>query len=513
MLKTFLVAAVATMALTATATAAQTPMVLHNQDGMPACLRIPGSHWMQGLYLYWDKRDLFQRTVHAIPMEQMNQSAFHAGAGSEALRCQQGTDNLLVNDELLARVARFITKGAKTQYELKADAKEWKGYAISADVQKALQQVREGGVEFRDSSIDTPEKFYHGLITASPTFEYTVETNHALTKRYGMQFSTLIYKLWLESNKENQTFMKTVGGYLDRKKSDYKSGELAARMKKEAVVILPGFMHVPQKDRLQSVYDYLKKAGIRYERVSHSPAGSMAVNASYLHQAILRQTSAGYDVIVAAGSKGVTDTLKALVDHSEEYETMAKTDGSGRVLSFLNLSGVVTGSYVPDWVNKMGGIARAISLMKIKGIADDDNLGIGHSDQDWAGLFEMTTPYLAANLQPQMEKNLPRSVFYVNVLGLTTEYGLSRDEQVLRMQNELVRGMMHLDYATDGFVVYPKNQIHRSWVSKVVDFPLEKGGHAVLDAEFQGHSLTETDTHDRLLTAILNAILDNTGKK
>lgn len=453
----------------------------------------------KGLLLFWS-RDPYQQTIRAVPLDRNNTVAIMtnqggAGPGRQAeqpLRDYDCSDWKTLSDHARGGHLGTVLNGADTEID---------GYAIDDQTRLALQQVRAGASQFHSES--TPDAF----LAAHPIGDYTVAIDRDLTNRFGVGFTTAIYKAWVGANPTDAAFRSEIVSGMSAFAASSHQAMLAQRFPNRVLVYVKGLGHeLVSAKRFNALEDQLKVLGIPMVSVDTPSFDPVRGNAEKIRTQIDAVLSQGKNVILIALSKGATESIYALSELKPKLEGAARPQGYGKLEAFISLSGVFAPSYLINWADSFPKWFILENQLHKQFVAS------GLPVPDVTGIKDLDVPHMTQIEAEISHAGIPQQTLYINLIGAIPGDGIAADPSIQAIQNSLVRPMMGGYGANDGYVEYPGDQLPKAWVSGAHSLVIDSS-HSIIDGSLQGMPLSTPDGARALVGALLTNVLDQIDGK
>lgn len=443
---------------------AESGQVYFDEAHMPRCIA-NASDPSAGLFFSWPKGKLYGRTIKAVAFRENPENI----SKYEAYGCADWK-NLQERLPSLGKV-------------LSADEQSRGGYELSPEVQKALAQIRSGGVVFHEET--NAEDF----LAAHPIELFTRSVNRELTAKYGLGFTADLYASYVShSSPNNPRFASLVDAKLAD--SSFVSA-IPSRFANVTMMLANGYMQKEGKDRLHILANDLRAVGIRTIVFNLDSVASIEDNAKSMLTQIQAEIDLGHKIILAGGSKGVPELLSAL-------GKLPKSD-MGRVLAVVSFSGLSDGSFLVDWAKRFP--FNLIAKILLKQTAKNEEIKL----TTFEGLWNMATDYFSKNYSNVLQA-LPRDVKYFCLIGVPASGSRIRDAGIASIQNKFVHPFLRGYGANDGYVEFPGTTIPRSNGLDVYELTFD-AVHGISDGFYKGIDM-QLDGNRR---AVMNAVFDAIG--
>jgi hypothetical protein len=511
-------------------------------DGMPVCV-VDNSKKTFVKFL-WNK-DIYTRPIlaasHTISEKSGKGSetseAFNKEVVDECKRSfiKMNSPEMVTSPIVVDNVSYEILSPTATAYD---DVK------FDADVLEKLNQVRLGGNVYRPLEIRTADLYAKkNNLTA-----YDKNMNRDLSKKYGAGFSGDVYFEVLQSNPDNKALHDQTVEYVKKaltKKSIDK--ELNARFKDITFVIVKGFAHDRDNDeRISPLSRVLKEFGFKILEFKTNPYGRTLGESQVIAEQLEEALKAGKQMIITSGSAATSQAMGALAQLNVKYDGKISTALPGKVIAYMNLSGVVSGAFAPEAISS-NPLLWAVIKGKMKGLIFGDkeelekmkaasvsltgdkkalaNLEIeryerrlAYADQKGAieSFRDLSTKQIEKFMKPVFPL-LPNDVIYYNLIGINKKNGIVKDPKLNYLQTKYVRakfsGFFKKIGANDGFIEYPGTQLTTDMVQDGRIFSIVfDAGHPILDGNFDKFPLNNNEPNRKaVIGSVLMTLADKLG--
>jgi len=444
-------------------------LVVVNDGGMPTCWFTENT----ALSFEWDNRtDHYQRNLKAYPV------------GNTLDDCNS-------SPSLIERY-RGVPIGGNS-------AKIF-GKTVPSFLQSAFDQVSNGGTVYRTEA--TAKEY----LKNHPISIWKLSTNRDLTDKFGVGFASMLYKEYLESNSVNSGFARDVDQYL---KNSKRKERLVQRSANTTFVVVPGIGNDFSKTAeagdvgMKEIKDDLISLGIRVKAIQTELYPSdLTENIRRIREELKNNLQSGSDVVLIVNSRGVAETLTAIARVRKELDL---EKSPGRILGFINMSGLVFGSFIGDWAASNPYVLEAL---------------YASNNPILKKLFPVVSARLKASLALSMGKisklnrefknELPKETVYLNLVGTLGGNGLSKNGMVSTMQ-WISRSYVPNFGANDGYIEYPLTQIPVGMAPKNYTLAFE-ADHRLWTGTYREKKLTDVWYRRSVLASLLNTVLDRYGE-
>lgn len=370
------------------------------------------------------------------------------------------------------------------------------GKAVPPYLRKTFGQIKTGGTVYRK---ETNAKDF---LTNNPISQWDVSLNESLTKKYGVGFTSMLYKEFVKSQPANANFSNDISNYLNNSQN---IKDLRARSGNITYVLVPGLgndITVAAKGNdvgMKEILDDLNALGLATRAVRTDKFASNLENNVQLIEATLRDVlSKGSDVVIVANSRGVPEALTAL---SRIKNGLSDGAFPGRVLGFMNMAGLVYGSFLGDWASSNPYVLAAMFAADgwlLKKIAPIVSMRI-------KAALALST-FNIATYTREFERRLPQDTVYLNLVGTLSGNGLSSDGMLSKMQWIARTYVPHFG-ANDGYIEYPNTTISKKMASKNYTEVFDSD-HLLWTGKYEGTPLLNNVNRRKVIASLLNTMLD-----
>ena len=207
--------------------------------------------------------------------------------------------------------------------------------------------------------------------------------------------------------------------------------------------------------------------------------------------------------------KGSPELLAAYHLATQRYLDAERTQrqrdpGRGRVVAYLNLSGMIGGTFLGDAL-------KNVPLHNYVGPVLNDKFKDGTAHDIGQALLQLETmdpATLTRFNQKTWMKGIPSDVTYFNVVGVPPETGYAVFESgLVKTMRKWIRKFHLSDAANDGYIEYPRNEIPAGTAQRQVTLVLP-GSHMLWDGMYAGEIMGQPETRKALTTAMFHTLLD-----
>lgn len=460
----------------------QTPKVEWDSSGMPKCVQpARGESPGRGLLLRWTG-DRFKREIHYALIEDARKTLLF-GTDPSTFECS--------NWKTFERHwYRLHWKTLTPEDQVVGD------YSFDPDTWARISQLRRG------ASVFHPEATGEEYLQAHPIPKFTRELNRELTSRYGVGFVAEIYKAWEEQRPENAAFKASILGNLDKAKAASLPA-LSARYADRLVLIANGIGNDPKDGRLAVLKADFLALGIPTEMLITDPYGTMDENAATLGRQIEAQLVAGKKLVILGTSKAIPELSAVLASLEPKLEGADnKPAGYGTIESVVTVSGLYDGCVLADWFDRQWGTPVFNWVVGALGKVMDK---LNH--QALEAYREMRTDRVRQFLS-ERQGRMPKSIDYVNLIGVIPGDGVAVDETILALQTYLLRPLIQEYGANDGYVEYPGTSMPSEWAPRIHRLVID-AGHPLTDGSFADeYSFTEEASRRQFFAGLFHSLAD-----
>lgn len=383
------------------------------------------------------------------------------------------------------------------------------GVRLDEQTREALRQVRYGAQEIRK------ERTADEWLLAHPFQKYTFEVNRQLTRRFGMGFSGDVYRAWIESSPRNQLAKDRFRSSFESALRDPRGSVERLRERSRSLKILVSLGMGWNPDKVEpggDVDDFTREVrtlGIPVTLLKNHPYEDFDGNVGILREQLDRELRSGSDVILLGLCKGSVELLAATSAVTRGYLDADRTQkgrepGRGRVLAYVNLSGLIGGTFLGDALEQVPGRETIASMLR------DEFTGTKHEiGQALLQLRKMSFGETMSFNRRTWMKGLASDSLYVNVLGIPPVKGYADFEgPFIKGMRKWIRRLRLTDAANDGYIEYPKQEIPAGTGARELTlvFP---ASHMLWDGVYEGQPMNQAPSRKALLMAILQTVLDS----
>lgn len=533
MSKTYSLSLFLTIGLSAWSVASAAPaQVLMDSQGMPFCV-VDGDS--KAIVKFAWNNDPYVRPIMATSFSASSDSELRKTIKAE---CSKRTFIAKASPEITSS----LTVKEKSYDILSDEASSYKDVTLDADVKERLAQVRLGGNLYRPLEIRTADKFF----SAKAMPEFTKNLNRDLTRKYGIGFAGDVYREFLMTKPENRNINEAALKNMESYVSDPSfSQAIHDRFRNVTFVLVKGYAHDRDDDnRISPVANTLRGFGFDVMEFTSNPYGRTFVNDDVIAEQIEAAIKAGKQLIISSGSAATTQALGAISMLNKRFEGKINSAYSGKVLAYLNLSGVVGGAFLPEalgsnpivWLaikNKVRdlvfGTQEELEQMKV----DAEKMASGEGkdlavreiaryerriaykpDSDSLESFRDLSVKRTTAYMKDVLPNLPKDVVYYNLVGINKGDGIVKDPSTSILQTKYIRGQFaqHFDDigANDGFIEYPGTQLTTKMIPNGRIFSLVfDSSHIILDGKFNHYPLLNNFNNQKgVIGSVLMTLAD-----
>ena len=461
-----------------------TDRVAVDDQNLPRCIRPLEGENRVPVLLVWDEDEHFERQVIALPLRASNFDST-MGMGPRGQQSSSTPNLSCSNWQQLTRSAR-----TKNGFVIDSKVEQIGSLRIEGLFAMALTQIREGASEFHPFTADE-------WLQKNPDLKWSAKTNRDLAKRFGVGFSSRVYRLLrakdsLNANFENDVVAKS------HQINDLGLSPLSKAFANHEIIYVKGLGHeLASARRYDVMIDDFMDLGLDVHVVPTASLDPLASNAKKIQVAIEQAVQSGKRVILVSLSKGSAETLLALTHLSGRDEITSKVD------AWLNVSGIVQGGFFMDWGS---GLLNWIFVHKS---LVDTYKAEGLELKTAEGFKELTTDNMARLLK---QARLPEKLAVVNLVGDPPGHGLINDLDLRWIQDEIVR-KRHLKVGSnDGYAESPNNEVPRSLNPSAVTLVLDSS-HTLLDGSFHGVPLSRSQSRYEFLGGLWMTLSDRLNLK
>lgn len=466
------------------AVAAKPVSVSYDDGGMPRCFYTPGERG--ALILHWDVNEHYRRQIKGTYFKWWK----------DCEGWENGRSNLINSQTVV------VSSKTKTVF----------GFGFNSFVQKAIKQIEFGGRVYRTEN--TPKEY----LAKYPINEFTVHTNRELASKYGVGFAGGIYRAWLLDKPENQEIRAALSKYLVEAKAN-KLETLHKRSKDVVFMFAPGLGQDPNNDQghlpvnLSDIIRDFKAIGLNLVVFPVKPKGSVEDNAKVIKEEMAKVLKSGKDIILAGASKGVADMFLGTGKLANELGNLDNLPKEyGRIIAFVNISGVVRGSWVADRLAETktyGFIQNIVSRLPYKWARN--------MSEYMVGIREMTSAY-CQEIMKFYGPRLPKNTEMFNLVGIipgdglgTKENGIRGDSRVPTIMQLFAKYMVGYFGANDGYLELPQMTFPSNYRSNDYSVPFDST-HYILDGHYNGWDMTVASNRRAVFKSLFHTVMDRTEK-
>ncbi len=460
--------------------------VYRDSNNMPRCIEGKVKYGArQSVLLRWEETDRYERFVEAFLLEESfvprNEVQWFGGQ----LRCSDWKS-----------LSRIDLMGEST--EVGKHTSTLFGIELNEELKSAVTQISMGGNVFRSTS--EPASFFSEF--AKPG-TYALEDNRALTRRYGAAFSAEIYRAWINAQPGNRELALDLFWKI---RKDSVHGRLAPDVR---ILVVDGFSgglrrieDVPAEERasggvspalMGDLLDDLVSLGFNTQGIKTKPYARLDHNTPIVEQALQDSLNEGKRVIFVSLSRGVAETLGAIAAVRAKARTQGLPDQYEDRIALINLSGLVKGSVIADFVRNrslLWWIGHMIQ--RLTGRSEDGNTILGAGD--------LTLQHVSRRYDALLP-DLPQNMAVWNLTGIVPKFN-SRFRDLRPAWEAFSRNHQPSSGAHDGFIEYPLTELPRADFPRARTLSLDST-HFLVDGEFMTYDLSETEIRRRVLRTII----------
>ncbi len=435
------------------------------EDGhRPRCLETPDAkgNW----FFTWDESEKWNRDVEIA---------------QAALPCRRWKD-------LPANAAKTVLKPAD---------KKVGAIALEACTQVALKQVRLGAKKLRG------ELLAADWLKKNPVETYTIEKNRELTNDYGGGFAGDVYAAWLRQEPENAKAEKDLLKEFE-KALEEEDPTVTNKAKSKDIVALYSLgmgwdpKDAPPDSTMAILNAEMLKLGVETKFLKNHPMAGIPENVEILTKQIVDELATGKDVILVGLCKGSPELLGAFAAAmknrlDDKREQKNRPRGDGRVLAFLNVSGLIGGTYIADKAKTFP--KWLLTSFKVK--------------EEMLKQMESMTSAAAIDFNKTWVGKLPSDVVYTSLVGIVPETGMNPalESKWMAQMRGITKLLKLADAAHDGFIEYPKQAIPTGNSTRETTIVIE-GSHVLWEGYLGRHELNSPKARRALFSALFRQTLD-----
>ena len=266
-----------------------------------------------------------------------------------------------------------------------------------------------------------------------------------------------------------------------------------------------GFGHtLGGNDRYDPMIADMRSLGLETRVAYTQPYGRTPENAEALYYQIYNLIQEGREVLLFSASNGSLQTLAGLALFVERQQKgLMQAPGAGHIRAFVTLSGVMYGAFAADFAT---GFPQWLMIKRnlSKGLQAQ---GISLDAFDNLDSFKDLRVDFVSGYAEKYQKDLPRDIPYINLIGTPRGTGLVKDPAMGLLQTQIVRPLLDHYGANDGYIEFPGTETPAAWglnsYQAVVD-----ASHAIMDGNFEGNDLTQPGPRHQMIAALLNVVGD-----
>ncbi len=371
------------------------------------------------------------------------------------------------------------------------------GFQIPQLARDALSQVRKGGSLYREET--TPEDF----LKKHPIDRFTVEINRDLVKKYGIGFTSSLYKLCLEKELSNRFAReRLVHNLIERPLAN-----LGERMKRTMLLLIVP----PSFDGLESAIETCKKFDIPYHIIYTPQWALFQENIATWSPALKNILSSGRDVILVGAGSTIPEMFLSFRTLGRELDVLP-----GKIIGLLNFSPMTTGSFLIDRLLQKGPLFISLTFDGLPG-GRSQNLPADFKEKRLQSLREMQQDSIC-KLYDEALPSVPKSLAVLNILGIIPGNGLSNVPEIQKHQTLMRKHFIDFG-ANDGMFEYPGAEIPKHWNCLSYSIALNSS-YMIYDGYFESYGINGVDktwdmkSNDKIaiLHGLIQTMLDLIGR-
>jgi len=455
----------------ATAAATVPAVIIKDEGGMPRCFQSSQNPY-QGFVIGWNKSQQYYRDIEILAFNDYRTREFVMGLPS----CANWKELVNAIDTLRTRNAQFEI--------IPTQAIEHRGLLLGAEAVFQMHMIRNGS-----NAIPNPP-LVADYLRANPIGRFTKEVNRELSYRYGMPFAAALYREWRENRPSERAFRQRVLNLAQKSSST----NLGAIYRGHKVVVVRGFAEGDYSGRTYELTELLRSLNVSVERIQTGGFAAMADNVGRIAVDLEARLRNGERLVLIGASKGVPELFAALAQLNVEQQNWP-----GHVEAVISISGNIGGSFLAEWATTSGAWSSVESRLRQEIDAP--------SSVDLRRTVESLTPAYVQRFLAPVWSRLPKRTRYFDLSAVLRTEGAVKDKFVTNMQRELFnRWFFPMHGANEGYVEYPGTDLPEDKLSQVYHLTFD-ASHSVLDGRIGPYVLTDPGTQERVLSAIMTAVI------
>ena len=371
-------------------------------------------------------------------------------------------------------------------------------YGFPPDAVTALRQVARGAntLELRSPS---------DVLRDEAIATWDVPTNRKFVSRYGMGFTSEMFKAWVESFPKNASFKSHLTDRIVQE-SRGQGPDLAARYRDKVIIYCPGLGHV--QGAPSPIADYLSGEGVEVQIANTLSRGTLAENRAIIMDLIVKNMKRGKTLMIASESKGSTETLGALLALQGSADYRAGLAAGGKIAGVISFSANFRGSYLADLFENslLKPIAELVAgiLRVFKVDVSEVLVGVHNCASRVVEAYYRESTRLGG----LSSMHFPDEWTFVEYSGILPGNGVSTHKQVRMVQDLVSEWFQHSVGANDGLLEYPSTLMKPDWANHQYA-AIAYGSHFMVDGNYEGmFSFADPVQVRFILRGLLNATLD-----
>jgi hypothetical protein len=288
---------------------------------------------------------------------------------------------------------------------------------------------------------------------------------------------------------------------IEKVEQEAQASSISARYKNHRILIANGIGNDPKKGRMQAILRDFEAMGADSELLMTDAYGTLLENSQLLENQIDTFLAKGQNLILVGTSKSIVELIGALARLAPKLEGNERPPGYGKIEALVSISGLMQGSVLADWLDRQWGTNLFNGVVNLLAKLSDQ-----YSLKAIASYRIMNSNSLTEWYQ-EYAPRIPKSVLYVNLIGITPGDGIAKDSFLNQLQTYLVRPAI-LDYgAYDGYVEYPGSSMPNEWAPKIVRLTVDSS-HSLLDGSFRDLPLDQESSRRTFFAGLFHSIAD-----
>ena len=446
----------------------------YDSNGMLRCLEHTSKHLSDGYLLYWNRNDHYQREIHAIQLNGKTKKAFNRCSNWKKLD------------------VRF--RGIKHTLKFKTLVQQIQDLPLSYRAQVAFWEVLNGANVYHDEFAGSQ------YLERNPIGEFTLTLNRSLTEKYGAGFAGQVFRSWIESKPKNLAFKSAIETSFSH--ASWRSIRTLSQTHRGLHLLFVAGIGDDIKSSsygLKLFLDEFRTLGFDVHAGANRPYASLEQNIRALSIQMKFLSTLGGKWIVVGMSRGMAEVLAALSSHPEYWaEPSIGTAKGAEIVGIVNLSGLIKGSFVADWISKNKDVKIVRTLL---GAWDRSDLNPLRT------IAELDHKSIGSRYEVEKDR-LPKHAVYVNVGGVMPGVGVYPGRGLLQTYQAIARANIKDYGANDVLIEHPDTLIPETDFESVYSLVTDSS-HIIVDGTFNGNYLGLPLNRDALLASILNFIVNH----